>query len=172
MQSSSFRLSVLQQCSQCSRNSSSNGSNRSNLVHEHVPAATARLSSTRRVPLSQESAGQRDLRSYSVAELRKVAVHLGVSLDGCLEKKEMIQRIGSALGRPEATDSMSGTDCLDSLMSNMSLGAQSSAGGDGPATLGVDAVQTSPSCRPSAASIGLRPGSPLLSQAGSAMVQQ
>merc|ERR1711865_837664 len=35
---------------------------------------------------------------YSVREMRKLAVQLGVSLDGCLEKAEMIKCIGTVLG--------------------------------------------------------------------------
>jgi len=153
--------------SSAARHSSSNGSIISDIEHENAPAVTARLSSARPALAAQE--GQGDLKSYSVAELRKVAVHLGVSLDGCLEKKEMIERIGSVLGRPEETDPMQGPDCLDSLMSP---GGNGSAGGVEPATTGAHTMQASPSRGPSAASPVLRPHSPFFLQAGSTLAQQ
>lgn len=109
---------------------------------------------------------------YSVRELRKLAVQLGVSLDGCLEKAEIMKCIETVLGPPCASaiqwksSPVENLDSLDNLMSNMS-------GSPIVQDESTDTIVPHSACGSCSAtsSAGSRPGSPALLQAGGALLQ-
>merc|ERR1719253_1036728 len=59
------------------------------------PAREAASGGSEDVPMPPASGDPSTLPSKSVGELRKLARELGVSLDGCLEKGEIVSRIAA-----------------------------------------------------------------------------